>query len=240
MQEISIEALRKNSGLPGPRGNLELLDTFIRACDKPLVQDCLAELKEDTENSPEEFVGMCGVVGYAMLHGKHDDVLIDHLRKYATHRSWRIREAVAIAIQEIPFETLEERTALTRRLESDDPLVHRAIVAGLCEPRNLKKQTGMSAVFEQLQKATALLDKKEKLTEGEEALKRALGYCWSVALVEDFEYGSKIFERLFEIDNRNIKGILRENLKKNRLQKNHKNWVEERTRQLAPFSTRLV
>lgn len=57
MQEISVESLKKNSGLPGPRGNLGLLGTFIRGCEKKIVQDCLSELKEDTENSPEEFVG---------------------------------------------------------------------------------------------------------------------------------------------------------------------------------------
>jgi len=237
MQEITIESLKKNSGLPGPRANLGLLDTFIRDCDQENVQDCLSELKEDTENSPEEFVGMCGVVGYSMLNWRDDELLVGHLRKYAIHRSWRVREAVAIAIQEIPFDTLEERTDLTRRLESIDPLVNRAIVAGLCEPRNLKKQVGSRAVIDHLQRATALLDKTGKLTTGEESLKKALGYCWSVALVEDFEYGSKVFESLFEIKNKSTKWIIQENLKKNRLQKKYKNWVEERVRQLTKFST---
>ena len=232
MQAITIEELKANSGLPGPRGNLELLHKFIEKCDQDIVEKCLEELGEDTANSPEEFVGMCGVVGYSMLNWRNTDELLGHLSRFAIHKSWRIREAVAIAVQEIPFQSLEDRVALTEQLETTDPLINRAIIAGLCEPRNLRKQKGIEKVFGHLWRATVLLAGKDRLSDGEDSLKKALGYCWSVAIVEAPELGKSEFERLFGEFDKNFVWIARENLKKKRLERIDKNWVGAKLGQL--------
>jgi hypothetical protein len=233
MKAITIQDLKENSGLPGPRGNLELLHAFIRSCEPAIVKECLAELGDDTANSPEEFVSMCGVVGHALLWWKDEKELVRHLRKYSTHKSWRIRESVAIAIQEIPFADLGSRSDLTGRMETDDPFVHRAIVAGLCEPKNLRKQMGIEKVVEQLSRSTALLNHGKKLGAGEESLKKALGYCWSVAIVELPDVGKSEFEKLLGIGEKHTRWIVKENLKKNRLARMDGAWVEEMKRRLS-------
>jgi hypothetical protein len=233
MEQISIEQLKKDSGLPGPRGNLELLSKFLRCCNQESVNLCLAELREDTRNSPEEFVGMCGVVGHALLNWKSRDELLRHLRNYASHQSWRIRESVAIAIQEIPFASLEDRIKMTEELETGDPFIHRAIVAGLCEPKNLKKQQGSERLFGHLVRATNVLDKTGKTSEGEDSLKKALGYCWSVALAEFFDEGKAAFGRIVTSTNKNLNWIARENLKKSRLIRKNRDWVEDQFKQLT-------
>jgi hypothetical protein len=226
MTKYSVSYLKSHSGLPGPRGNLRLLYEFLSSCDDLIVVECLATLADNTENSPEEFVGMCGVAGYAILNWKNEELLVSHLRRYSRHRSWRIREAVAIAIQEIPVASLEDRVHLTKRMTIDDPFVYRAIVAGLCEPKNLKDVNEIGGVFDCLEKATRFLDHESKLSEGEMSLKKALGYCWSVAVALSPEVGKRKFHELLTNTNRNVQWIAGENLKKARLKRMDTEWVK--------------
>ena len=61
----TIQQLKQNSHLPGPRANLELLYSFSKTATEDEIRECLALIRNDTENSPDEFVGMCGIVAYA-------------------------------------------------------------------------------------------------------------------------------------------------------------------------------
>jgi hypothetical protein len=63
----TIENLLKNSRLPGPRGNLELLFSFVQNATESEINACLAYDREDLKNCPEEFVMTCGIVGYCIL-----------------------------------------------------------------------------------------------------------------------------------------------------------------------------
>lgn len=66
----SIKYLLENSNLPGPRGNLELLYAFSKNADLKIADKCLSFIKEETKNSPEEFVGMCGILSFSILNDK--------------------------------------------------------------------------------------------------------------------------------------------------------------------------
>lgn len=67
----TIENLLENSRLPGPRGNLELLHSFVKNATVNEINECLTFYKDDLHNSPEEFVVMCGVVGLC-IQNKND------------------------------------------------------------------------------------------------------------------------------------------------------------------------
>ena len=224
---ITTQYLLQHSGLPGPRGNLALFYEFAENPDPQGVDECLALIAEDTADSPEEFAGMCGVAGWALLHaGEHDAVLV-HLRTYAHHASWRIREAVAMTLQELPFDSLAGRAAFAEELRDGSALVDRAIVAGLCEPKNLKDLEAMGQVYELLWQATLPLAEATKLDEGQTALRKALGYGWSVAVVAAPDEGKLAFERLFDLPGKHPRWIIAENLKKNRLEKMDAAWMGE-------------
>jgi len=223
--DISTDYLLQHSGLPGPRGNLELFYEFLQAPDPQVVDECLALIAENTANSPEEFAGMCGVAGWALLHAGERDALLAHLRAYAQHASWRIREAVAMALQELPFASLAERAAFASDLRDGSAFVDRAVVAGLCEPKNLRDARAMPAVFDLLWQATVPLAEATKLDEGQTALRKALGYGWSVAVVAEPGAGKPAFERIFELPGKHPRWVIAENLKKNRLEKMDAAWV---------------
>jgi hypothetical protein len=134
---------------------------------------------------------------------------------------------MAIALQEIPVKDLSARLEITSRLESSEPFVHRAIVAGLCEPKNLKGQDGLIGVYEQLKRSTGILAHDQKFTEGQESLRKGLGYCWSVAVAASPEIGKKEFESLFGLPGKHILWIISENLKKKRMERMDKNWIAQ-------------
>lgn len=214
---ISVAELLAHSGLPGPRGNLELFYRFLKHPDSAVVDACLALVTDDTADSPEEFAGMCGVAGWALLHSDRPDELVPWLRRWAGHPSWRIREAVAMVLQELPFARLADRCAFARRVETDDPLVLRALVAGLCEPKNLKESEGHDDVLALLTRATAAVAHDRPLTEAERVLRQALGYGWSVAVAASPALGLPAFGALMALPGRHVAWIVAENLKKKRM-----------------------
>src|SRR5689334_9373773 len=91
-----IPFLRKNSGLPGPRGNLELARAVAEEGNKKQFKQLLSF--EAEENTPEVFLVFCGVMGLGKL-AVDDPRLFGQLREYASDSRWRIREAVATGLQ---------------------------------------------------------------------------------------------------------------------------------------------
>jgi hypothetical protein len=223
----TIEYLLKNSNLPGPRGNLELLYDFSRKADAEIVQQCLEYIKVDTSNSPEEFVGMCGILGYAQFNKSKNKIALAFLRNYASHNSWRIREAVAMGIQEISVDNLENTLENIKPWVDGNFLEQRAVVAGLCEPKLLKNETNNVSILKILNKITRNINHNNKLSDQEVSLRKALGYGWSVVIVSTPKSGKSYFEKLFPLPGKHIHWIIKENLKKNRLLKMDPEWVEK-------------
>jgi len=230
---IEIERLLAESGLPGPRGNLALLYEFALSCSSKEAEACLKYIKADTGNSPEEFVGMCGVLGYAVCHKADLDAVFAHLERYASHASWRIREAVAMAIQEVGEGDLAPVLKRLASFAKGNPLEMRAAVAGLCEPKLLTEENRNIEILALLGRITASLRHERKLTEDEVSLRKALGYGWSVVVWKTPEAGKRAFEALVCDGNRNLRWIARENLKKDRLRKMDSAWVERMARLAA-------
>jgi hypothetical protein len=224
----TIENLLKNSGLPGPRGNLALLYSFAGNATADEIKECFSFYKDDLKNSPEEFAVMCGVVGYCVLNRNDIKTTLKAIRGYASHSSWRIREAVAIGIQEIAENNLKEIIVnLEKWLEGND-LEKRAVVAALCEPKLLKVKSEIIKVLDILGKVTFEFEKlNDKLSGDQNSLRKTLGYGWSVAIVSLPEEGKKIFEKLSKSRNKHIKWIFKENMKKKRLAVMDKKWVEK-------------
>src|SRR5512147_610573 len=87
-----IPFLKKESGLPGPRGNLELAHAVAHAGTNKQFENLLQF--EAQENTPEVFLVFCGVMGLGRL-AANEPKQFERLRRYASDPRWRIREAVA-------------------------------------------------------------------------------------------------------------------------------------------------
>ncbi len=222
-----IEELYNNSGLPGPRANLTLLYKFAYDCSNEEIAECFKYDNEDISNSPEEFVLMCGIVAYCVSKTREIKMAASHLRKYASHKSWRVREALAIGFQEIAVVNMEEVVEELIRWLDGNAYEQRAVVATLCEPKLLKEYNNMPKILHILVELILSYNKiSEKLTEAQGTLKKALAYGLSVAIVHAPEEGKIIFEKLSLEENKHIHWILKNNLKKKRLSKMDEEWVK--------------
>jgi hypothetical protein len=221
----TLEYLLANSRLPGPRGNLELLYDFSRNCGIELVEQCLGRIRPDTANSPEEFLGMCGVLGYAAVSRADVEKSLAFIKQYASHGSWRIREAVAMAIQELSEGRLGLVLPKLGAYIAGNCYERRAVVAGLCEPKLLGDRGLDREILRVMREITDTLGHDDRLGDPEESLRKALGYGWSVIIAASPEDGRRAFEELFDLPGRHVRWIMKENLGKNRLLKMDREWV---------------
>jgi hypothetical protein len=90
--------LKKNSGLPGPRANLELVQAVGEEADA----DRLWRLSA----SSDEFLALCGTAGLGKVALMEPDTVMTWLRELAADGRWRVREGVAIALQRIGRENM--------------------------------------------------------------------------------------------------------------------------------------
>ena len=94
--------LLKESGLPGPRGNLELAQAVADEGGEELFERYLSfDPGKAPVNSPHEFLAFCGVVGLGRLLAEGKMEVLKTLRPYASDPRWRIREGVAMALQHL-------------------------------------------------------------------------------------------------------------------------------------------
>ena len=219
-----IPFLLKESGLPGPRGNLELAHAVAQEGSKAQFERLLAF--EAEENTPEVFLVFCGVLGMGRLAAKEQE-LFCRLRQYATDRRWRIREAVAAGLQLAGDQNMDLLLHEMQEWSKGTWYEKRAVAAALAEPRLLKHPKHAKRVLRLLNEITASVENAANGSEESfRVLKQGMGYCWSVAVVALPETGKPMLEKWLDSQNNHIRWVMRENLKKNRLVKLDPQWVE--------------
>jgi hypothetical protein len=225
--------LLEHSGLPGPRGNLELARA---AADVRSAAELRRWASLDAEVAPtggaEEFLAFCGVVGLGRLLAEGDENALVELRRHANDPRWRVREAVAMALQRWGSEHFGALAVTMAEWATGSLLERRAAGAALCEPALLTDPARVEAALTVLAEATAGLavaDPAERRSDEFKALRKGLGYCWSVAVAAAPETARPAFEALVErataSGDRDLLWVARENVRKRRLERLHTNWV---------------
>ena len=225
--------LQAESGLPGPRGNLELAQAVADVGNPAIFQRYAAITAEEApSNTPGEFLAFCGVVGLGRLVAEGHHELLPTLRHHASDPRWRLREAVAMALQRLGDADMDRLLAEMRCWAQGSPLEQRAAAAALCEPRLLAQPAHARATLDILDAITASIPSVEdRRKAGFRALRQGLGYCWSVAVVALPVVGRPTMEAWLGHPDPDVRWIMRENLKKARLTRMDAAWVERcRTR----------
>jgi hypothetical protein len=225
--------LLAHSGLPGPRGNIELARAAADVCSAPeLRRWARLGFDQAPTGTAEEFLAFCGVLGLGRALVVDDRQALAELRFHASDSRWRLREAVAMALQlwgKVDFEALASEMGEWAR---GSPLERRGAAAALCEPALLTTPERVREVLSVLTEATvgiAQAGAEERRSEEFRALRKGLGYCWSVAVAAAPEVGKPAFEDLVEraaaSDDRDLAWVARENLRKRRLERIDPGWV---------------
>jgi hypothetical protein len=219
--------LLQESGLPGRRGNIELAQAVADEGDEDLFVRYLSfDPEKAPTNSPHEFLAFCGAVGLGRLLSEGKMEFFETMRRHSSDPRWRTREAVAMALQRLGRANMD---ALLREMEEwsrGNPLEKRAAAAALCEPDLLREVKHAHAVLQILDQITASIQHIENRKSDEfRALRKGLGYCWSVAAVAAPDKGREMMEKWFSSDDRDIVWIMKQNLRKKRLVRMDAEWV---------------
>jgi hypothetical protein len=208
--------LAERSGLPGPRGNLELAAA--------VAEEAPAALLRRYARSPDEYLALCGAFGLGRLLAEGDETAERELRELAQDPRWRVREGVAMGLQRLGDENPGHLERVALAWAGNDALaVRRAAVAGLCEPRLLARPSTAGTALDVLDEVTAALaavpGDRRRGNEPFRVLRQALGYCWSVAVAAVPDQGFDRLERWAGSEDRDVCWVIRENLKKARLRR---------------------
>ena len=217
-----------HSGLPGPRGNLELVQAAADVGNEVLFNHLLAATPiQAPADSSQIFLAVCGVVGFGRLLAEGRIDLVPALRAYASDSRWRIREGVAMALQRWGERDMNALITTMTEWARGNRLEQRAAAAALCEPRLLGDRDHVKRVLKILDGITAsMTEATDRKSEDYKVLRKSMGYCWSVAAAASPDEGKRWMEKWLASADRDVRWMMRENLKKDRLARMDPQWVE--------------
>lgn len=133
--------LLDESGLPGPRGNIELAQAVADVGTRKQFDRFLTwNPRRAPVGSREEFLAFCGTVGLGRLAAEGNTKLLPKLRKLASDPRWRVREGVAMALQRLGASDMRALLSEMRAWAKGNDYERRAAAAALCEPILLKRE----------------------------------------------------------------------------------------------------
>ncbi len=217
----------QESGLPGPRANIELAQAVAEEGSRETFERYLArDATTAPTNSPHEFLAFCGILGLGRLLSEGEAEVLERLRSHACDPRWRIRQAVAMALQRLGRVNMDSLLQEMEEWSRGNMLEQRAAAAALCEPDQLRQREHAERAVQVLDDITASIRQvKYRRSDEFQALRQGLGYCWSVAVTALPDEGKKRMEKWLQSDDKDVLWIMRQNLKKKRLARMDAEWV---------------
>ncbi|MFC4244444.1 HEAT repeat domain-containing protein [Gryllotalpicola reticulitermitis] len=213
-----LRYLDENSGLPGPRANLTIVEAFADVAPEEIIWQLTG--------SPDEFRRTCAAaaLGRVYLERPDDAQVAGRLTELAADDNWRVREGVAMALQRVGDHAPVLLLTLVDGFLGGTARVARAAVAGICEPRLLRNPELAEAALDACVRATDHLLNvpfEQRRREDVRTLRQGLGYCWSVAIAGSPERGLELWRQLEAraASDADLAWIVQENRAKARLQR---------------------
>lgn len=221
--------LLAESRLPGARSNLELARAAADEGDENQFMGWLAlDAEVAPTNTPAEFLPVCGALGLGRLLAEGDRAVLPRLQAAANDPRWRLREAVAIALQRWGTADMGALLDEMRRWAGVSRYEQRAAVAALCEPPLLGDPADVAEVLAILDGIMAgVPDAADRRSDGFIALRKGLGYGLSVAVVAAPGPGKALLRKWAAVNDPDVRWIVRRNLTKARLSRMDAAWVDE-------------
>jgi hypothetical protein len=222
-----------HSNLPGPRGNLELASAWAEVvgawaekADESLWQlvTKMASLpaSQAPANDPQELIAFCGALGIGVVGAANEirsHEALAALRNLARDPRWRMREAVAMALQSMLMERTEATlNELQRWVSEGDWLEMRAAAAALAEPCVLRQHVVAVAALRLHESILSAVGQATDRKAGPfRVLRKGLGYTLSVIVNRMPDEGFQLLSRLAAMRDPDVLWIIKQNLNKKRL-----------------------
>jgi hypothetical protein len=226
--------LEKSSGLPGPRANLEMAASFAAAVSRLRLEEWQWKFLLDAattpesrapENTPGVYVVFCGLLALGALYGQglprpRRRAALAAIHTAAGDPRWRVREAAAMALQQIGEKDIEALKSIVEEWMADASyLVLRAVAAGLAHPPILTEETAAFSleIARRILAAISRADPRDRKGEPFKILRQGAGYALSVFVAKSPVEGFTLLRKSAAVRDADIARIIRENLKKKRL-----------------------
>ena len=236
------EYLVKNSRLPSPRGNLELayclydLTLTFKEEKKDDLWKLFSKLSQISAgtapvNDPKEFLSFCGIFGIGAIANNYHSYLSESLKilkKASSDGRWRMREGTAHVLTKL-IKTYQGRVIdrIFPWIKEKNWLLIRAAAAAFADPKLLKDKKLANTAFDlHLELIDLILKEKDRRSPEFRAARKGFAYTFSVIVAALPDKGFEFLESLTLIDDDDIRWILKQNLRKNRLKNRFPEKVE--------------
>lgn len=213
------EFLIKNSNLPGPRANLELLYAFAEVYENVAVLKRWIKITDKIAdaNDPKSFLPFCAAACIGKIYTKTGNKeLITILKEMSNDSRWRTREAVAFAFQYIGENNFDDlKTIFNKWIKKSNNLEKRAMIVALAHPPMLNEERA-DYCFEILENVVATINRSDNF----DVLKKGLEFVISVYTVYSHAKGFAFLKSMIGKD-KSLNTIVKANLKKNRILKRY-------------------
>jgi hypothetical protein len=228
------QLLLSESGLPGPRGNLELAQAVSELGHSELFWHYSRHSPEEAPvNNPKEFLVFCGILGFGRQAAEGNGEILTEIKLFASDPRWRVREAVAMALQTIGKCNFRKLIEISKYWCAGNLYEKRAVIAGLAEPALLASPEFSQPVFAIFDRVTGgLITAEHRNSEEFRVLRLALAYAWSVVVAAWPDEGKVHMEYWLQSDDKNIRWVMKQNLSKKRLARVDQQWVSGWQRRL--------
>ncbi len=232
-------SLLADSGLPGPRANLRLIDAFADAAGSLATDDQVTALESLLDgwaaigsdaapgDAPMVMLPCAAVAAYGAVGAARPEWVDDELGKLcraAGDDRWRVREIVAQAVQRLlAVDWVKVFPVLVTWAGDADPLVVRAAVAAVAEPPLLDDPRRAADAYD-LQRAAVERfagEPRPRRSEPSRVLRQGLGYTISVAVAATGDFA--LLDELASSGDPDLRWIAAHSLKKARLAR----WPDE-------------
>jgi hypothetical protein len=176
--------------------------------------------KDAPANNPKEFLVFCGIQGVASIGARRERYLIESmeiLRKASRDERWRIREAVAMGLQNMVATNRKLLSVLGTWAASGDYLEMRAVAAAMGEPSLMKDKRLVEVALELHKVIIDNLKSPDRNSDEFRSLRQTLGYSISVVAPGNPEKAFGYLQSLLKKRDPDLTWIVRENLRKKRL-----------------------
>ncbi len=227
------EYLIKNSRLPSPRANLELaysLDELILTFNENKKDELwklffkLSQITAEAApmNDPKEFLSYCGIFGIGSIANNYHSYLFESLKilkKAAIDKRWRTREATAHVLAKL-IKTYKGKVIdrILPWIKEKNWLLIRAVAGAFAVPKLLEDPNIANTAFElHINIIELILKEKNRKHHEFRSARKGFAYTFSTVVLALPEKGFQFLESLTLIDDVDIRWILKQNLRKNRL-----------------------
>lgn len=234
--------LMRESGLPGPRANLELAAAFADIVTDSasatwiprLLRWACLHADQAPTNHPREFLPFVAVQCLGAVYPTHPPSrkrIETAMRQGANDPRWRMREACAFGLQRIGLAQPEDLLAILRDWMTSPSLLDlRAILTTLADPPLLQSPALITFALESANVAlttyTQLPDNNLPAKEAK-ALRKALDFAPSVFASQSPKDGFRLLEAWADLGDLTVAKVVAANLRKARLARYYPDEVAE-------------